>query len=172
MVKNQGYYPGKRNDKPFFSLSFKYIPNEVVVRCDLMVFLATMRLPFGVWSCHDLSSLKMAWLASRFRAKKPYLVYDSHEYELGRNIRRSAFQRWRVAQWEGFLMRRCIFSIMVNETIADQVMRVHHLASRPVVVRSTPECWKIDETVWEQTREKLWNSMGMHKNELDKKATE
>ena len=40
MVKNQGYCPGKRNDKPFFSLSFKYIPNEVVVHCDLMVFLA------------------------------------------------------------------------------------------------------------------------------------
>ena len=39
-VKNRGFCPGKRNGRPLFSLSFNYIPNEVVVHCDLMVFLA------------------------------------------------------------------------------------------------------------------------------------
>ena len=42
-------------------------------------------------------------------------------------------------------MRRCAFSIMVNDSIADEVQKIHALKQRPVVIRSTPYCWELDE---------------------------
>ena len=54
-----------------------------------ILFYRTMRLPIGVWSCHDLSALSVAYRVTRFRIRKPILIYDSHEFEMGRNVRRT-----------------------------------------------------------------------------------
>ncbi len=118
-----------------------------IVRNRLTVYKNTLALPNGVWSCHDLHSLKIAYFATRFRLKKPIFIYDSHEFEMGRNTRRNAFQRFLTKHEERFLMNRCAFSIMVNDSIADEVQRIHKLKKRPIVVRSTPDYWTIDEDV-------------------------
>ena len=122
-----------------------------------VVFFRTCKLQGDVWSCHDLSSLKMAWFATRFRICKPKLIYDSHEFELGRNVKRTRLQKWSIKQWERFLMKRCVFSIMVNDSIADEVQQIHKLKERPIVVRSTPNNWQIDSEACKKVREEFIN---------------
>ena len=79
---------------------------------------------------------------------KAKLIYDSHEFELGRNTDRNKLQIFLIKYLERFLIKRCAFSIMVNDSIADEVQKIHKLKQRPIVVRSTPEKWTVDpETV-------------------------
>ncbi len=101
-----------------------------------------------ILSCHDLSGLLIGWLSTWFvsNRKRAKLIYDSHEFELGRNTKRSRFQYLAIKYLERFLINRCVFSIMVNDTIADEVMRIHRLKKRPVVVRSTPNLWCLNNS--------------------------
>lgn len=108
-----------------------------------------------VISGHDLPALAIGWISGWFRSKKPALVYDSHEFELGRNARRSKLTISLIAVAERFLMKRCVYSIMVNDTIADEVQRIHKLAERPIVVRSTPDRWTLDESVFPDMRREM-----------------
>ena len=52
-------------------------------------------------------------------------------------------------------MKRCVFSIMVNDTIADEVQRIHRLKERPVVVRNIPPYWDLDVQKIRATRTEL-----------------
>jgi glycosyltransferase involved in cell wall biosynthesis len=118
-----------------------------------------------IWACcareikpdiisgHDLSGLLIGWLSTWLISKrnKPKLIYDSHEFELGRNTKCNRLQFLAIKYLEGFLMKRCAFSIMVNDGIADEVQRIHKLEQRPVVVRSTPGLWHIDNAVTART---------------------
>ena len=109
-----------------------------------------------VISGHDLlPGLTIAWMSTWFQSKKPKLIYDSHEFELGRNACRGSAQKALICRWERFLMKRCAFSIMVNDTIADEVQRIHKLKDRPIVVRSTPDNWTLEPDVIAQTRRVL-----------------
>lgn len=99
-------------------------------------------------SCHDLTALFIGWLSTLYTRKKrrPKLIYDSHEFELGRNTegkRNNVTQKF-IAWLEKFLMKRSVFSIMVNDSIADEVMRIHQLKERPLVVRNVPPFWHLD----------------------------
>ncbi len=127
----------------------------MIVMNRLSVYRRTMMLPNGVWSCQDLLTLRIAWLISRLRIRKPILIYDSHEFELGRNTKRTVKQQKSIKYWERLLMSRCAFSIVVNETIADEIQRIHGLHERPVVVRSTPSLWEIDTNICKQERMKM-----------------
>lgn len=100
-----------------------------------------------VISGHNLiPGLTIAWLSTLFKRKKPILIYDSHEFELGRNgVQRNKLTSWLIAKIEKYLMKQCAFSIMVNDSIADEVQRIYKLEERPVVLRSTPDYWEIDE---------------------------
>lgn len=98
-----------------------------------------------VMSCHDIDSLFLAWIACLLKYRKPALIYDSHEFEIGRNIPRNKIQKLWILHLERFLIKRCLFSIMVNDAIADEVQRIHRLKDRSIVVRSTPLRWFIDE---------------------------
>lgn len=98
----------------------------------------------AVISCEDLHNLQLAWQCTRYWEKKPQLIYDSHEFEIGRRGQRTPSQQRKVIRKERRLMARCAFSIMVNDSIADEVMRVHGLTDRPVVLRSTPPNWTLD----------------------------
>jgi len=106
------------------------------------------KLNADILSCHDLSGLLIGWLSTWFvsNRKRAKLIYDSHEFELGRNTKRSRFQYLAIKYLERFLINRCVFSIMVNDTIADEVMRIHRLKKRPVVVRSTPNLWCLNNS--------------------------
>lgn len=110
-------------------------------------------------SCHDIFALLIGWLSTVFipKGKKPKLIYDSHEFEIGRNANRGKFKTWFIIHLERFLIKRCVFTIVVCDSIADEIQKVHNLANRPLVVRSTPERWELDLSVCYHNREKLRN---------------
>jgi len=112
-----------------------------------------------VISGHDLIPLFIGWLSSCFQKKenRPKLVYDSHEFTIF-NSKKSRFQIFLVTQFERFLIKRCAFTIEVNDGIADEVQRIHKLKERPVVVRNIPEKWVIDPAVCQETRSQIMKS--------------
>lgn len=112
----------------------------------------TRRIQPNYISCHDLVALLIGWLSTWFlpRNKKPILIYDAHEFEMGRNTggkRRGAVVKWVISKLEKFLINKCAFSIMVNDSIADEVQKIYKLKTRPVVVRNIPPNWPVDEDV-------------------------
>lgn len=118
-----------------------------------------------VISGHDLPGLTAAWIATWFTrsSKRPLLVYDAHEFEVGRS-QRSKLATAFVSRYERFLMNRCEFSIMVNDPIADEVVRIHRLKKRPVVARNIPVYWHLDDQVTAQTRESLCSQLNCDKD--------
>ena len=121
------------------------------------------RVETDVLSCHDLPALRIGYVQNLLRApaRRVKLVYDAHEFEIGRNTngRRGRLAAWRIKQEEGFLMKRCAFSIVVNDSIADALQQVHHLEQRPVVVRSTPALWVRDEDAISRNRRAMLTEM-------------
>ena len=119
------------------------------------------KLKPAIISGHNIRSLFIGWLSTIGipKAKKPKLVYDSHEFELGRNEKRSKLHLFCLKHLERFLMKRCAFSIMVNDSIADEVQKIHKLKERPIVVRSTPNRWTVDSEVCRNTRQILLEAM-------------
>lgn len=130
----------------------------LIIRNYLSVWLKTFRLPYGVWSCHDLQSLRIAWIMTRFRKKKPILIYDSHEFEIGRNVTRSKRKLKSVMMWEKFLINKSAFTIVVNETIANQLCFEYKLDKSPIVIRSTPLLWTINDNESKDIRRELLES--------------
>lgn len=109
-------------------------------------------------SCHDITALIIGFISTKLMLKhKPKLVYDSHEFEIERNtsIPRTKLQKWYIKCLEGFLMRRCAFSTMVNDSIADEVQRIHRLKTRPLVIKSTPLNWQIDLSICEKRKQEF-----------------
>lgn len=115
------------------------------------------RMKPDIISGHDLGGLVIGWLSTLFlRAdNKPKLVYDSHEFELGRNAKRNKARIFIIALLERFMIKRSSFMIVVNDSIADEVTRIHRLKKRPVVVRNIPSRWTIDEEICADTRQQL-----------------
>lgn len=112
-------------------------------------------------SGHDLPGLFIGYLSNLGTRHKAKLVYDSHEFEIGRAARRSRLQIWGITHLERFLMKRCAFSIMVNDSIADEVQRIHRLKERPVVARSTPSYWELDQGETARIRVSLLEKLGL-----------
>lgn len=93
---------------------------------------------YQVISAYDVSALLIAWMSNvfKFSQRKALLIYDSHEFEYGRNTQRRKWLSWLVIRVERFLIKRCEQSIMVNETIAEAVKKLHKLKETPIVVRN------------------------------------
>lgn len=127
----------------------------LLLRNYIVLIIRTAKLNADVLSCHDLSALHMAYLATWWKRKRPKLIYDSHEFELGRIGSRTKLQNVYVKHLERFLIRRCAFSIMVSDSIADEVQKIHKLKQRPIVVRSTPEKWAVDPEETKKKRQEL-----------------
>lgn len=125
------------------------------IKNKLIVFKSTRHLRADVLSCYDIESFSLAYFSTRFVRHKPQLIYDSHEFEIGRNSSRSKYASWRVKQLERFLIKRCAYSTMVNDSIADEVQRIYKLKQRPVVLRSTPTYWKLNNERIIAQREKF-----------------
>ncbi|MEO7048018.1 MAG: glycosyltransferase [Ferruginibacter sp.] len=115
----------------------------------------------NIISGHDLLALFIGWLSNIGNISKVKFVYDSHEFELGRNQKRSKLNYWFIKNLEGFLIKRCAFSIMVNDSIADEISKIHHLAKRPLVIRSTPPNWKIDNEKCLKMRRYYLDTLGV-----------
>lgn len=122
------------------------------------------RLKAEIISCYDISALTIAYISTIFLSNKPKLIYDSHEFEFGRNSKRGKFASFCVLLAERFLIKRCAFSIMVNDTIADAVQNLHKLSERPLVVRSMQKYVDINKDVVRQQRE-LYNALFQFKED-------
>ena len=112
-------------------------------------------------SGHDWVGLLIGYIYLIFygKKKKTSLIYDSHEFELGRNAERSWFKAKAVKALEGFLIKRASMSIMVSDIIADEVQKIYKLKERPLVVRSIPETWHVDEETCRKKREEYIKNM-------------
>ncbi len=121
-----------------------------------------------VISGHDISGLLIGYLSVVFvrKDKRPKLIYDAHEFEIGRNTKRSQIASLAVLYLERFLIRKCAFSIMVNDSIADEVKRIHKLKRRPIVVRSMPENWKLDNKVCQEIRQEFFQHFGAEEGKI------
>lgn len=113
------------------------------------------KMKADVLSCHDLICLFIGWSSTRGLKVKPKLIYDSHEFELGRGKNRSLFSSFCIKRLEGFLMKRASLNMMVNNIISDKVFQIHKLKERPLVVRNLPNYWNIDEYVCQRKRIEL-----------------
>lgn len=124
--------------------------------------LVVRRAKAAVISGHDINALFLAWLSTLFMSakEKAKLVYDAHEFELGRNVKRGFFGTKCIAWLERFLMKRCFFTIAVNDSIADEMARIHK-TTRPLVVRSTPNYWKVDPELTALRKNELLKIAGM-----------
>lgn len=116
-------------------------------------------------SCHDLKALFIGWLSTSFtkKSKKPSLIYDSHEFEIGRNTirKRNLLVKFGIKKLEKFLMNRCEFSIVVNDSIANEIKKMHRLKNEPIVVRNIPNYWTMDENICKLKREELCEKFGI-----------
>jgi glycosyltransferase involved in cell wall biosynthesis len=136
-----------------------------IVMYYLMLAWTLSRFEADCISCHDISALFIGWLSTLLlrRPRRPLLVYDSHEFEIGRNTdgRRSWWKAWFLVKAERFLISRSVFAMMVNDSIAAEVQKVHHLKNRPVVVRNMPRRWEIDPALCSARRRELCSMLNV-----------
>lgn len=135
----------------------KIIKNPTINRI-ISIYTWSMKaraLKSEIISCHDLLCLFIGWLSTLFLKRKPSLVYDSHEFEYARNTKRNSFEKYLIKEFEGFLIKKCSFSIMVNQIIAEEVQKLHHLKDMPVVVRNIPNYWEMDIQVIKDNKERF-----------------
>lgn len=105
-----------------------------------------------VLSCHDISALSIGYLSTLFKKNKPKLVYDSHEFEIGRNVKRSKLLIFLITHLERFLINRSALTIVVNDSAVNELVRIHNLKERPLAIGNVPHYWRIDEAVCKERR--------------------
>lgn len=138
----------------------KYFPSSINRVVALFTWAHYInRLRPNVISGHDITGLLVGWISTWFipRSKAPKLIYDSHELEVGRNVKRSRLSTWCIARLEHFLIKRSVFSIVVNDEIAKEIQNMYELDKCPVVVRSMPSLWEIDMKEIHRIRDE-WNT--------------
>jgi glycosyltransferase involved in cell wall biosynthesis len=119
-------------------------------------------------SCHGLIALFIGWLSTWFTplSKRPLLVYDSHEFEIGRNTagKSGKIKQWVIPKVEKFLIGKSVFTIMVSDSIANEVQKIYHLKTRPVVVRNIANYWNIDQKICRDRRKEFCSLLKIPEN--------
>ena len=114
-------------------------------------------------SCHDLYALFIGWLSTLgiSKIKRPILIYDSHEFEAGKNTdgKRGKIKIWLIIRLERFLIRKAQLNIMVNKTIAYKVQKLHKLKVKPLVVRNIPQYWTISTQECKEQRQIFFDQL-------------
>lgn len=146
----------------FTTRPYKRIPvsvNRVISIFQWAKYASTLNA--DIISGHDIEGWTIGWLSKFYNRKnKPLFVYDSHEFELGRNAKRNKIQLAVIKFWEKKVIRDSAFTVVVNDSIADELMNIYKLKERPVVVRNIPNKWDIDSAVCAKTRKELENMFG------------
>ena len=153
----EGYEVHRYTTRPFSKL-----PNSINRLLSLFSWARYARkLKPDMISGHDLPGLTIGWMSTWFipKKKKPKLIYDSHEFELGRGVTRSKLTIQIIKFLERAMIKKSSMVMMVNDCIADEVQRIYKLRERPVVVRNIPEKWEIDENVCQLTRAEILSNM-------------
>lgn len=133
------------------------IPNIVNRVLSVFVWAHFVReIKPDVISGHDLSGLLIGWLYNTlFSKNKAALIYDSHEFELGRNTKRNKLMLFIVKKLEGFLISKSVFSVVVNDAIACELKNIYNLQKDPVVVRNVPKKWSVSAEECALVREEI-----------------
>lgn len=118
-------------------------------------------------SGHDYIGWTIGRMSTFLKKKKPIFIYDSHEFELGRNVQRNKIRHSIIRRIERYILNNSAFSIMVNDNIADEVKRIYGLKNKPVVVRSTPNYWEIDHNKCIDRRRFIKQEFERNGNKMD-----
>ena len=113
---------------------------------------------------HDFDGI-LALFFSRLlsRVKKPKLIYDSHEYELGRTGR-GKISKFFVYHLEKYLIKRADLVIMVNDSIAEKVQSVYQLKDKPLVIRNIPHYWHLEPSISKLNRQTFLKKLNLNEN--------
>lgn len=142
---------------------FNHIP--IIVNRVLSIFFwasfVGRRIKPDVISGHNMDGWLIGWLSTFFsRGYKPHFVYDSHEFQLGIGGYKNRFHFLLTKFIENRIINKSDFTIVVNDSIADELVRIYRLKKRPIVVRSTPGKWVVDRNVCLETRNELIDMFG------------
>ncbi|MBR5937464.1 MAG: glycosyltransferase [Clostridiales bacterium] len=142
---------------PVYFYSLKPFGDNCPIRINQIISLLkwsryAKRFKPDVISGHDFTGWMIGWMSVMFRHKKPEFIYDSHEFEIGRNTKRSKLRSSIIQKIERFILGKSKFSIVVNESIADEIQRAYKLSQRPIVIRNMPNYWDIDNSVCREVR--------------------
>lgn len=132
------------NLRPYGDHGLKKILGKVAAF--LCFIKAARQLKADVISGHDLLGLSIAFLASIGRKNRPSLVYDAHEYENGRFTpkKRSWVKRKFIASLEKMLIKKSRLSILVNQSIYEQMQKDYQLNFPAVIARNIPNSSEVD----------------------------
>ena len=112
----------------------------------LQVWRLAGRHPAHIYHANDAITLPAAWLAARRNQSR--LVYDAHELETGREVASSRLSALYKRAWplpEQLYIKKADAVITVNESIANELVRLYHIP-RPTVVRNCPEYLPVSRT--------------------------
>lgn len=157
-----GFKVYRFSTRPLGTARWLNVPNRIL---SLLIWGRNARkFHADIITGQNLPGLFVGYLSNLGNPHKARLVYDSLEFEIGRIGRRTRLQTWGITHLERFLMKRCAFSIMVNDSIADEVQHIHRLKARPVVARSVPPCWELDPAETARVRGTFLRELGLPEN--------
>lgn len=115
-----------------------------------------------VISGHDVVGMLIAYLyARRIKSgKKPFLIYDAHEFEPARNTVRSSMQIKVVCMLEKKLIKKCNLMIVVNSGVAEAYKDYYALNSLPLAIRNIPLKAAKDTAASSEIRDEFEKTVG------------
>lgn len=137
----------------------KYVPNLINRIVSVFIWARIIRgLNADVLSGRDLEGLLISYLSTLFLSSncKPKIVYDSHEFEMGRNrVLNSKIKTFIVKRMERFLMTKCCVAIFVSDSIKQKVVETYKTKTPTIVVRNIPPKWKLSDSDVENKKKEL-----------------
>ena len=137
------------------------VPNAVNRLATLFIWANEARkIDADIISGHDMISVYIALLSRLRRTRKnAKVIYDSHEFEIGRNAERSFAHKKIIKIAERIAIRHSDKMIVVSDSIAREVQKTYSLREKPAVVRNIPEKWSVDKKIIKDNRDRLLKSM-------------
>ena len=151
-------------EKAYMKIKFALLRKSITACLMFFRCLGVARQRADVISGHDIKGLKMAYYARLLSLKSSTkLVYDAHEFELGRLGHRSDAQMNKIRKLEYKLIKKSSLSIMVNNTIKEATLKEYELdEDTPVaVIRNIPSKWEVSKEVIAEKRKEITNALGV-----------
>jgi glycosyltransferase involved in cell wall biosynthesis len=114
-------------------------------------------------SGHDLLGVLIGWMSTWFlkELSKPKIIYDAHEYTVEEVPNASKSKKIFLKYLERFLMKKCVISIMVSDSIAEEVKKIHGLKEKPLVIRNIANYWYVDPNICMEKHNEFCKEMGV-----------
>lgn len=163
ICEKEGYTVHERTTRPLGNSGLITRVNRVVSIYTWARYLRSLKADYI--SCHGLGALLIGALSNRFRKNaKTQLIYDSHEFEIDVATAElnGEFKKKVIARIEKFLINRSCYTIVVSDSIASELQRVHSLKEKPVVIRNIPPYWSIDSEICKLMRNDIMQKLGIN----------